>query len=436
MELYQRRAALLTGATCLSLLGSILVSRPASAQAPARPPIALPGAPFQPGSAPFQPSAAPFQGSIRPASPPSGPTQNFLPMPGAPFGSIYGAPSFNPGGYGMNRGGYGMFSSPYDQGWRRNDRRWNNIVRPGGGIPPNRIHFPESPTPFIPQGGSVSTLTPSAPPRDGFSGDGGFDDASQGPNLTGGFYFGGYTNTWEDYGTFPTVYSVYDGFPSYLYDSGPGIVTYNPVAEPVYYSAPQPFTPPVYQVTFNQNNYYVRTPSHAARIHADLSQGTAKARAAVKTAYPADSFQAAFADIERAWNAGDVGLLKNHLSADGSKIRVSLNGSYKYSLNPSDFTKITHDAFDHLDTVSFKFTELQKAKNGDLTAYGTHVYRLSDNTGNGAVVPFDADSAPTGASGTAGEKTVYVSYTLRHGDNGWYITAIDSSLKPLVKPAQ
>ena len=259
-----------------------------------------------------------------------------------------------------------------------------------------------------------------------------------GPALLGGFYYGSYSDSYYGPGTYPAVYSVYDGFPQYIYN--PGVVYQSLGAAPTYLTAPVPFTPPQYTVTYNQNNYYVTNETKAA----DIEAGGEPAKQAVHQAYPADTYQAAFADIERAWTDGNLGLLKSHLRSDDTKISVSLSGKYKYSLNSSDFSQITRDAFDRLDTVSFQFTRLRKAKNDDVTAYGKHVYRVAGATAahGGATldntVPFgdttpsddagSSDSAPAG-----GEKTVYVSYTLHHGDDVWYIVSIDSSTDPLVK---
>ncbi len=255
-----------------------------------------------------------------------------------------------------------------------------------------------------------------------------------GPALLGGYYYGGYSDT--DYGTnsYPTVYSVYEGFPQYIYN--PGVVFQTLGAAPAYITPPLPFTPPQYTVTYNQNNYYVTNETKAA----DIEAGGAPAKAAVHQAYPADTYQAAFADIERAWTNGDLSLLKSHLRNNDTKISVFLTGKYKYSLNSSDFAQITRDAFDRLDTVSFQFTRLRKAKNSDVTAYGKHVYRVAggaapDKAASDGTIPFtdSPDAAPTDSATPSQDKTVYVSYTLRRGDADWYIVNIDSSTEPLLK---
>ena len=193
-----------------------------------------------------------------------------------------------------------------------------------------------------------------------------------GPSLLGGFYYGNYCDTYSGGGTYPSVYSTYTGFPPYIYNPG---VVYQTLAQPVYLTDPLPFNPPQYQVTYNQTNYYVTSEDKAAEIE----DGGAPAKKAVHQAYPADSYQAAFADIERAWTDGNLDLLKNHLRSSDTKVSVFLSSKYKYSLNSSDFAQITRDAFDRLDTVSFQFTRLRKAKNGDVTAYGKHVYRVASS---------------------------------------------------------
>ena len=209
---------------------------------------------------------------------------------------------------------------------------------------------------------------------------------------------------------------------------------------PVYDTSYLPFAAPVYQVTYNENNYYV---SSADRVK-EMDEGGTPAKEAVKEAYPADSYQAAFADIQNAWLKNDPALIDRHLRDKDTKLSVFVAGKYTYSLASGDFLQITRDAFDRLNTISFDFTRLRKAKNGDVTAFGKHVYRASGSadTGTDAVkvgdtVPFSTDgSQPYDRSSdpAAGEeKTMYVSYTLRQHDKEWYIIAVDSSPTDLVK---
>lgn len=272
------------------------------------------------------------------------------------------------------------------------------------------------------------------------------------PPLLGGYYYGNYCDTYVQAATYPSVYSVYAGFPQYIFNAAPNVII---VGQPVYlpYVTPYlPFDTPNYSVTYNQNNYYVASESRAREIEG----GGAPARAALKNAYPADSYQAAFADIARAWTEGDIAPLRKHSRDTDTRISVFLNKKYSYSIASGDFLQITRDALDRLHTVSFDFTRLRKAKTGDVTAYGAHVYRTGDGQSgkDGGTVPFDGSSPDAGATDADGtsreatspydkaddpavgvEKTVYVSYTLRHRDGQWYITSVDSSDHALV-PAQ
>ncbi len=246
-----------------------------------------------------------------------------------------------------------------------------------------------------------------------------------GPALLGGYYYGNYCNNFVP-NSFPSLYSGYSGFPQYVYSTN--VVLSDP--QPVDYSTPSlPFYTPVYQTTYNQNNYYVATPERVAELNA----GGEQAKAALEHAYPADSFQAAFADIAHAWTDGSIGLIKNHLRDTDTRISVFLNGKYSYSIASGDFSQITRDALDRLHTASFTFTHLRKLKNGDVTAFGTHVYQAgsssADGSGDSGVVPFDQAGSDTSADGAAlgADKTVYVSYTLRRHGTEWDIVATDSA---------
>jgi hypothetical protein len=167
-------------------------------------------------------------------------------------------------------------------------------------------------------------------------------------------------------------------------------------------------------------------------------------------------------------------LIRKHLRDADTKISVLIKKQYSYSIASDDFADITRDAINRLDTISFKFTRLRKADDGDVTAYGVHVYRATkgDETADAGATsdktePFDADApvdagsdtaaaaasaatdgdtavdsgtppdasvasdtahSDTGASaGSKDIKTIYVSYTLRKRDDQWYIVLVDSS---------
>ncbi len=228
------------------------------------------------------------------------------------------------------------------------------------------------------------------------------------------------------------LYNNYYGFPQFIYSPASVIVVTEPYA-PVYVTGYVPFYTPSYPVVYNQNIYYVGSQERAQQI-VDGDEPTR--RAALRTAYPEGSFQAAFGDIERAWTDGNVALLRKHVRGDDVKLSVFFKGKYSYSLATSDYLQITRDAFDRLSTVSFKFDRLRKAKNGDVTAYGTHVYRVASedaapSTSDGAT-PFSTDgSAQTydnsSSAAPGAEKTITVAYTLRYQGGQWNIIAVDSA---------
>lgn len=134
----------------------------------------------------------------------------------------------------------------------------------------------------------------------------------------------------------------------------------------------------------------------------------------VMRAWPKGSPQAAFAEIERAWTKRDLTLLRRHVRDGDTKIGVFQGDKFVYSLTTRDFLSLTRTALGRLETVSFRFTRLRRAANGDVTAYGSHVYRV-------------AQAAPK----IAVKKKVYVSYTLRRLKDRWDIVSVGSSPKPL-----
>jgi hypothetical protein len=260
------------------------------------------------------------------------------------------------------------------------------------------------------------------------------------PALLGGYYYGSYCDNAVPSYTYPSVYSSYDGFPRYLYN--PTVVVVSTPYIPAYETPFMPFYTPSYPVSYNQTNYYV---TNESRVQ-DLEAGGERARTALNHAYPADSYQAAFGDIARAWMDSTSKPLRKHIRDSDTRISVFLDKKYSYSIAPDDFVQITRDALDRLNTVSFDFTRLRKAKNGDVTAYGIHVYRVggadtTTDSKDGDTVPFD-QSGPDSSTASpyakandpshGAEKTVYVSYTLRRHDTQWYIIAIDSSDQELV----
>lgn len=266
-------------------------------------------------------------------------------------------------------------------------------------------------------------------------GGGGTTIITNGPVLLGGYYYGNYTSYGYGDIIYPSVYTIYGGFPQYI--CNPSVIVLSQPYYPVYTTPYLPFYQPSYQVTYNQTNYYTTSEDRAS----DIREGGETAKAAVKSAYTDGTYQAAFADIAKAWSSGNIATLRKHLRDDDTKVSILLKRKYAYSIASGDFEQITRDALDRLSTVSFKFTRLRKAKNGDVTAYGKHIYRTSDDatSGDTAVkdtdtVPFDSDQPydQAGDPAPGEEKVVYVAYTLRHKDDLWYIIAVNSSPNPLV----
>ncbi len=300
--------------------------------------------------------------------------------------------------------------------------------------------------------GSVRVTTPIGPqtlPRNGYypiyggapvyNNGGGYYGGGYGagvtvvgsPSFLGGYYYGNYCDVSFGVNTYPSIYSAYSGFPTYIYSPASVVVLSEPYS-PVYVTGYQPFYTPSYPVVYNENIYYVGSQERAQEIVG--SDDTAR-RAALRTAYPDGSYQAAFGDIERAWLDGNVNGLQKHLRGGDVKLSVFFKGRYSYSIATSDYMQITRDAFDKISTVSFKFDRLRKAKNGDVTAYGTHVYRgtsRSEEANSDGTVPFSSDRSDVTADNTTSaapgvEKTISIAYTLRHQSGQWNIVAIDST---------
>lgn len=284
----------------------------------------------------------------------------------------------------------------------------------------------------------------------------GGDEPSTSPNE---YSYDGYCN--QDAGTdaYPSVYSDYGGVPGYIDGNSADVdVSQNPYY-PRYSTSYLPFTPP--------DNQAGDAPSAGSQAVGNASGGgsVAQTRQATQAAVDSgvgkpgkaeaseSSYQEAFADIENAWNTGNVELIRKHLHDDDTKIGVLIDRKYAYSISSVDYVQITRDAMKTLDTQSFKFTRLRKAKNGDVTAYGTHVYEpdAEQSASGDDTVPFDthaatdstSSAAPATAktssadsSATTAGKTMFVSYTLRKDESGlWDIVLVDSSKKILV-PSQ
>lgn len=358
-------------------------------------------------------------------------------------GPVYTSPTSpmqNGGSYGRPGRGYSPPSYPsYDQSFPNNG---NAPAFYGRNDAPRhrsvRVTTPSGPLPLY-NGGyyPIYNNGPGYNYNNGYGGSYGYGGYGTGvtvvggPSLLGGYYYGNYCDVSFGVNTYPSVYSAYAGFPTYIYSPATVIVLSEPYA-PVYVTGYQPFYTPSYPVIYNQNTYYVGSEERAQQIVGDDESAR---KAALRNAYPEGSYQAAFGDIERAWLDGNVSGLQKHLRGSDVKLSVFFKGKYSYSIATGDYVQITHDAFDKISTVSFKFNRLRKAKNGDVTAFGTHVYRgTSPNAdpNTDGTVPFSTDKSGVtydnaSASAPGEDKTINVAYTLRRQGGQWSIVAIDST---------
>lgn len=250
---------------------------------------------------------------------------------------------------------------------------------------------------------------------------------------------GGYSYPYYGDGSgYPTAYSYYPGFPDVI-DTPGAVISYSPPVEMGYVGNYIPFSAPDFNNADIESLYqyydiasespfqyhgpagpvypsWVTPPAAQQAAPSEQPQPAPEQPQAQPSAepnapgYPSGSYKEAFADIQSAWNNGDIDPINKHLKSDSTKVAVSLSGKYAYSIASSDWADITRDAFDHLQTVSFEFTVLRFQKNGDITGYATHVY--------------------TGKSGQ--NETMYVSYTLRHRDGQWYVIGVNTSPKPII----
>jgi hypothetical protein len=225
------------------------------------------------------------------------------------------------------------------------------------------------------------------------------------PSPLGGYVFGSYCNSPFAHDTVPSAYSLYTGVPGYIYVDEGAVVDILPVTQeysgdyvPYTQSASQTNVYNSYSVT---NNYY--------------SNGGAAASAPsqAQSAVPPSDYNAALADIQQAWQNGSANLFRRHLPDSGTKIAVSIDGKYSYSIDADHFSQITQDAFDALRTYSFEITYVQKHVDGTITGFATHSYSPASVT-----------------DGT--RSTMYLSFTLSNATGSWVITAIDSSKTPIM----
>ncbi len=118
--------------------------------------------------------------------------------------------------------------------------------------------------------------------------------------------------------------------------------------------------------------------------------------------------QRALGDLRRAWLNNDVDLLARHLT-DDLDIQIYFDGQYEYTTSTEDYYGMTADALASTETESLTFDDPIFISSHEVFYTGRHVF-------------YDPDGY---------RQTVYVSYRLRKLGDGWYLTAVGSSLEPI-----
>jgi hypothetical protein len=226
------------------------------------------------------------------------------------------------------------------------------------------------------------------------------------PDGYNGYVFGNYCASPYGSYTVPSVYSLYTGFPGYIYiDSGfvqnivpiSGIVSYGPG----YPSYPNPGYQ-LYEYTYNVNNYYTTPPSDSENQTPSTSSIQHAGTSAIQGS------DQAFADVQQAWLTNNFQMFKKHLPQAGQKVAVAIEDKPSYAIESDRFGQITQDAFNKLTTYGFVLTFVQKQSDGSVTGYFTHTYApVAENSGV--------------------RHTMYLAITLVNESGTWTITDIDSS---------
>ena len=131
-----------------------------------------------------------------------------------------------------------------------------------------------------------------------------------------------------------------------------------------------------------------------------------------------DSLSSALADIRKAWTYSDVDRLMRHVRRD-SRIDVFLRDEYSYSLDWRDYSEMTRDAMDNIDTSDFEFYRVRQRDNREVVAYGKHTYYDEDDNKRNDDYYYSRS--------VRNQKTVYVTYTLERIGSEWYITETGTS---------
>jgi len=117
----------------------------------------------------------------------------------------------------------------------------------------------------------------------------------------------------------------------------------------------------------------------------------------------ARELRTALNDLTRFWEGGDIRGLRRHLPGGGENIAVFHNGKYLYALGRNDFASVSSDVVDAVDTVSFRFSRVEKRDDGLVDATARHQYRVRE---------------------TGETRTGSVRYSLLYQDGTYFVSAV------------
>jgi hypothetical protein len=117
----------------------------------------------------------------------------------------------------------------------------------------------------------------------------------------------------------------------------------------------------------------------------------------------AQALRTALNDLTRFWEGGDIRALRRHLPGTDQDVAVFHNGRFLYSLARNDFAAVSSDVADAVDTVSFRFVNMEKRDDGLIDATARHSYRVRD---------------------TGEQRTGTVRYSLLYQNGTYFVSAV------------
>ena len=248
------------------------------------------------------------------------------------------------------------------------------------------------------------------------------------PDGNGGYVIGSYGSPVCGANPDPSTYSLYNGMPGYVVVDEGAVQDILPVNPTISYNTGYPdSTAPPYQnneYNYTVNNYY-STPDApetspppasqvAPAVPQDIQPLSASPTKQSDQSSAVQGYDLALGDIQQAWSISDFSLIKKYLPAETDTIKLTVAGQGPFAVSPSQFAKVTQDAFVRLTTYSIVITEVHKQADGSVTGYMTHTY------------------APVGQ--TDGKRnTIYLAYTLTDATGSWLISRIESSTSPIAQ---